>query len=62
MNKWKIVPLFALLPVLVSAEAPPASKEMGFVVTTFVQPVIYEKEACPNGPTPKLRPRSAPDC
>jgi hypothetical protein len=28
---------------------------MGFVVSTFVQPVVDEPGACPNGPTPKLR-------
>lgn len=33
----------------------PANGEMGFVVSTFVQPMIYEPDACPDGPTPKLR-------
>ncbi len=33
----------------------PEGGEMGFVVSTFVQPVIDEPEACPNGPSPKLR-------
>ncbi len=33
----------------------PANGEMGFVVSTFVQPMVYEPDACPGGPTPKLR-------
>jgi hypothetical protein len=33
----------------------PVNGELGFVVTTFVQPVLYEADACPGGPTPKLR-------
>ena len=35
--------------------APPADGVMGFVVSSFVQPVIQEPGACPRGPSPKLR-------
>lgn len=35
--------------------APPASGTMGFVVSEFIPPVIQEPEACPQGPTPKIR-------
>jgi hypothetical protein len=35
--------------------AAPVNGELGFVVSTFVQPMIYEPDACPDGPTPKLR-------
>jgi len=35
--------------------APPANGEMGFVVTTFVEPVIQGPDACPQGTSPKLR-------
>ena len=35
--------------------APPANGEMGFVVTTFVEPVSQGPDACPQGTSPKLR-------
>lgn len=35
--------------------APPKDGVMGFVVDRFVQPVIQGPDACPNGPSPKLR-------
>ena len=38
-----------------TATSTPVNGELGFVVSTFVQPMIYEPEACPGGPTPKLR-------
>ena len=31
----------------------PANGEMGFVVSTFVQPIVDEANACPDGPSPK---------
>lgn len=34
---------------------PPANGEMGFVVSTFVAPVIQGADACPQGTSPKLR-------
>jgi hypothetical protein len=34
---------------------PPANGMMGFVVERFTPPVIFEKEACPDGPALKLR-------
>jgi hypothetical protein len=34
---------------------PPANGVMGFVVSRFTPPIIHEKEACPEGTTPKLR-------
>ena len=34
---------------------PPANGVMGFVVSSFVQPVIQEPGACPQGTSPKLR-------
>jgi hypothetical protein len=33
----------------------PANGEMGFVVSRFTQPMVQEPEACPTGPSPKLR-------
>lgn len=35
--------------------APPANGVMGFVVESFYQPVIFEKNACANGPVLRLR-------
>lgn len=35
--------------------APPTNGEMGFVVESFYQPVIFEKNACDNGPVLRLR-------
>jgi hypothetical protein len=35
--------------------APPADGVMGFVVSTFIPPIVPGKEACPSGPSPKLR-------
>jgi hypothetical protein len=34
---------------------PPADGVMGFVVSSFYQPVVQDKEACPLGPQPRLR-------
>lgn len=56
--------LFALGPMAgtpVTAEAlpplppPPADGTMGFVVDTFIQPVLQGPDACPQGTQPKLR-------
>lgn len=35
--------------------APPADGVMGFVVSSFIPPIVPGKEACPSGPSPKLR-------
>lgn len=35
--------------------APPANGVMGFVVSEFVSPLVEGKDACPDGPSPKLR-------
>jgi hypothetical protein len=35
--------------------APPADGVMGFLVTEFQMPVIQGKDACPDGPVPRLR-------
>jgi hypothetical protein len=35
--------------------APPANGQMGFVVESFYQPVIFEKNACDDGPVLRLR-------
>jgi hypothetical protein len=33
----------------------PTNGEMGFVISTFYQPIVDEPEACPTGTSPKLR-------
>ena len=38
-----------------SLPAPPADGVMGFVVSRFIPPIVPGKEACPGGPSPKLR-------
>jgi hypothetical protein len=38
-----------------SLPAPPADGVMGFVVSEFIPPIVPGKEACPSGPSPKLR-------
>ncbi len=64
MNRNFFMAVFAASGLLGSSQsalseqagiALPANGELGFVVTTFVQPIIYEPEACPGGPTPKMR-------
>jgi hypothetical protein len=42
-------------PPVTQLPAPPANGVMGFVVAKFFPPVVMDKEACPNGPGPRLR-------
>ena len=42
-------------PMHSSLPAPPADGVMGFVVSRFIPPIVPGKEACPGGPSPKLR-------
>lgn len=42
-------------PAQSNLPAPPANGVMGFVVSSFIPPIVPGKEACPGGPSPKLR-------
>ena len=42
-------------PTHASLPAPPADGVMGFVVSRFIPPIVPGTEACPGGPSPKLR-------
>lgn len=42
-------------PARSNLPSPPADGVMGFVVSRFIPPIVPGKEACPGGPSPKLR-------
>lgn len=42
-------------PTRTSLPVPPADGVMGFVVSSFIPPIVPGTEACPGGPSPKLR-------